>query len=154
MTRCLCRRARSRNRFDLKFIMFHLFMRDTRVHGRNMRRCWLHPTVYRGQMAVGLRGVSPWDFFSLSPLDKIGNGAVIEVWKATRCGYVTCVIVIERRARSKARNVRAAVKFLFIPLTRQLRSLDVRTRMRPSTRAFFFPSFYIHARTRTRRMCD
>jgi len=85
---------------QLKFIVFHLFMRDTRAHGRNMRRCRLHPTCMEVKRPCA---VSPWDSslsdslsLSLSPFNEIGNGAVIEDLETTRCGYVTRVIVIER----------------------------------------------------------
>lgn len=61
-------------------------MRDTRAHGRNMRRCRLHPTTcmevkrLSDRVACLLEALS---FFSLSPSlsDEIGNGAVIEVFK-------------------------------------------------------------------------
>lgn len=105
-----------------------------------IRRAW-------GQTTVGLCVASPWGSLFL-PFDEIGNGAVIEVLKTTRCGYVTRVIAIGHR-RGKARNVRAAVKFLFIPLTRQLRPLDARAR----TRLFFLYSFFTHARTHACTSC-
>lgn len=101
------------------------------------------------RLSVSLRPLLPPLSLSLPSLGEIGNGAVIEVLKPTRCGLRHA----RNRDRASARNVRAAVKFLFIPLTRQLRPLGdraSRTYAAADTR-FFFP---LCARARARaRTC-
>lgn len=50
--------------------------------------------VYGGQTTIGSCLLEALSFLSFSSFDEIGNGAVIEVLKTTRCGYVTRVIAI------------------------------------------------------------
>lgn len=69
-----------------------------------MRRCRLHPTMCMEVKRLSDRAACLLEVLSfslsLSSRDEIGNGAVIEVLKTTRCGYVTRVIAIGHRERA------------------------------------------------------
>lgn len=146
-----------RNRFELPECIWNSSrsIYSCVIHVR-MEGTWVGADyiVYGGQTTVAdnVWRVSLRSSFSFSLFGEIEDGhcrAVIEILKDKKM-QLRHAHNLWANVHGKARNVRDAVKFLFIPLTRQLQALDTsRAHAAADVRLFF-----LHVHVRVQAACD